>query len=698
MHFARTVALVTGVVCTASCTPVDQLELQFASQAQRSASSEIRVFLFGGPEAASPGCVALDPRGLGFGDAAQRTGLAPVYAQAGARSDPAQLGDVAAGTYTVVIEAWGPPCEAVQGDVCARLAVQSPTVLRAYYCNVFELGRQRLDGTANMESFTDIGAKMEKPMNMDVPRYPQEAPLLVTDGLSARDRFTAKVLSGIGDEQDNVKVHFSVESGRAIMEETQPVVTARDIRLSDNGLASSTLRALPGASSADEGALVVAAYAPGYEDAPLRYYCKSLPDVAIEIEQVIVPRALATMHRLDDHAVPIALYDLNSDGLQDVITVAGNADHQILVHYGGETEVHASLPQPSQARSLTVARLTPNVPSIVVSSADPGYRVVDANVQGEVRSVRQVTNPRLSIWSGLDKPASQVVLTDPVNVITQMNGVPLTKVSIAMSAADLDDDSIDEIATSGCSYLFAGGTSSGGFVRCAGNLNAKSDGEIALLAPISDRNLAVKAVILSEGNEGGFREVVFSDIDNDGDLDLVFTSNAQVHGACGNRFQGANGFEFARETSFKVLSFGGSYALAVGHFDDVSGMDVVAPGAFISGSDTARFAAFGGGNCSGFQPGPTFPAGPRTHSYLLSVRSADVNADGWDDILLLHRQDRTLQVWLGGGNLDFAAGPSIELPSGFLGELAIAREGEFIVAATASPTDNSIYRFRFTAR
>ena len=132
-----------------ACSRTDQLEIRFTSAAQRAATTEVRVFLFGGPDAESPGCPALDPRGLGPGDAPARTGLTAAFAEIGRLDDPvAELPDVPAGDYSVVIEAWGPPCKEIRSGQteteCAQLSASGPSVLRAYYCNDFSLGARLL--------------------------------------------------------------------------------------------------------------------------------------------------------------------------------------------------------------------------------------------------------------------------------------------------------------------------------------------------------------------------------------------------------------------------------------------------------------------------------------------------------------------------------------------------------------------------
>ncbi len=710
MRFAVLAACLA--VCGA-CTPADRLEIRFQSAAQQSASTELRIFAFGGPDHPAPGCAAVDPRGQPPGDAAQRTGLTPQYVQSGpAGADLTEIANITKGTYTVVIEGWGPPCQEVRSGttetVCARLQGTEATVLRGYYCNDLELGR-RLDAAADLISFADIGATLSVPTKIRSVRHPDEAqPLLVTDGLPARERLWVQLLTGNGDEVDDMPVRFTVEAGSGAIVQPQPILTQSEtiLDVTDQGLAGATLQANAGASRVNEGVIVVSAHAPGFEGSPVRFHARPLANVDLQIETLTVPRTSASMAGLEDEAVPVALSDLNSDGALDLITVAGGSDHQLLVHYGGHPDVHISQVQPLQARALTVARLEAGVPSVIISTARRYSQIRGDSPYG---SVHLAETPQLEIWNGLDQPAAQVSLSGPTHVLTQLDGVDIKKLTISMTAADIDDDGVDELAMTRCSYTAPypdeiEGTkisNSISFIRCFGTLNARTDSEVAVLVATAPNELSVRATIASIPTEGGVRESAFADIDDDGTLDLIFATNANVHGACSRRFQAANGFDLSRENSFfESTTSGRSYALAAGHFNDDDRADVMIAAGVRAGSPDAEMKAIGGLTCGEFDPGPPYSleVGSKTLSHLLIVRAADFNADGRDDVILLHRNTRQLQVWLGGGNLDFAAGPIIELPIGFAGDLAVANEGDAVVAATVSPDDNALLRLRFTPR
>lgn len=692
----------------AACSPADRLEIRFLSASQRGASTEVRVFAFGGPDAANPGCALVDPRGLGPGDAPDRTGLTAAFSHTDRNpSAPAELSGLSKGTYTVVVEAWGPPCDEVRSSaaeaVCDRLSPSEPSVLRGYYCNELELGGG-LDGAADLESFADLGSTITVPTAFPTraSRYDSQAPLLITDGLMGRGPLVVQLLSGSANERDGVKVRFSIESGAATLAQDAPVLTAPNPEVQDQGLAYNRLLANAGASTHDGGQIVVTAHAPGFEGSPIRFYAKALRNVDIDIERFVVPPSSVSMANADDNAVPVQLADLDGDGRLDLITVAGGNDHRLVVHYGGRAAVHVSAVQPYQARAFTVARLQPGLPSVVLSAAKRYSERQEMTPAGQTYIVEA---PRLEIWSDLNQPATEVDLGGPTQVLTQLDGADLEKVAIAMNAADLDGDGIDEIAMSRCSYLWIdpGPNSRIGqsrFVRCFGRVIDRPDSEIALLATDGPTDFTVKAVLRAPNNKGGYREVAFADLDDDGSLDLVFASNAQVHGVCGRRYQGASDFGLTSSTRIDVTSvFGGSYAVAPGHFDDDPYEDLVVTGAVRASSTESGLKAVGGGSCEVFdESAESLITGSKTAAHLLSLRTADLNRDGRDDLLLLHRNTRILQVWLGGGNLDFAAGPVIDLPAGFAGELAVGLQGETVIAATVDPSDNALFRLRFAPR
>jgi hypothetical protein len=698
--------LALALLGAAACRPADQLEVRFITASQGQASTELRVFLFSA-QGGEASCEALDPRGLGPGDAAARTGLTPAVTET-FRADAGEvaLPKVPDGPYTVVIEAWGPPCAEVRSGadepICARLGTTGVSVLRGYYCNAFDLGRRRVDGAADLTSFADVGAVMTVPTGFpaEADRFPEDAPLLIADGLPGRARFMVQLLDGTADELDDVKVLFRVESGAGALVEPQPRLTALDPDIQDQGLAASTLRAERFASGDAGGAITVLAHAPGFEGSPMRFYAQALPSVDVSLERVLLPEAEVDLAGVDVSFMPLAVADLDGDGRQDVVTTTGYNDHRLVIHYGGASTAHVGPVVPRGVRALAVARLQANLPSVVVSVSQRDSTTLIDTPHGRTY---QVEEPGLLIYGGVATRGVGGALPAPTRV-DALGGAPIRKVAVTMTAADLDGDGVDELAMARCSYLYLENAGQTRVVRCFGRITDRTDSDVALLSATATAGLALKATIAGSGLEGGFREVAFADLNGDSSLDLVFASNSEVHGACGKRFQGAIGFGFDGASPFDTtITFGAGYAVATGDFDDVPGRDAVITGAVRAASTTAGFKAVGGQSCSAFDPGPPpYNAGSKTPAQYLIVRAADLNGDGYDDLLFLHRNTRTLKLYLGGGRLQFAAGPVLELPTGFLSELAVGTEqgpqGPEVVAAMSAPAENAIYRVRLRRR
>jgi hypothetical protein len=77
------------------------------------------------------------------------------------------------------------------------------------------------------------------------------------------------------------------------------------------------------------------------------------------------------------------------------------------------------------------------------------------------------------------------------------------------------------------------------------------------------------------------------------------------------------------------------------------------------------------------------------------VRVADLNADGLDDVLVLHRETRLVESYFGSGTDLLARGPTITLPAGVNGELGLyvenAGEEQTAIAATTAPEENKVF-------
>lgn len=698
-----------GLVAASACRPADQLEIRFVSPSQGNATSELRLFLFADGADGRADCEALDPRGLGPGDAPARTGLTPTAQEVlPPDADEVQLPKVPDGRYSVVLEAWGPACEEVQSGatetICARLATSSgPSVLRGYYCNSFELGSRRVDGAADLFSFADVGASMTVPIGFpaEAERFDEDAPLLVVEGLPAPSRLTVQLLDGTSDEQNDVKVRYMVESGAGTILEPQPLLTATDPRIQDQGLVHASLRAEAYAAGRNEGKIVVIAHAPGFEGSPVRFYAKALPSVEVELERVVLPASAVNLGGLDATIMPVDMADLNSDGRLDLVTAVGYDSHRLLIHYGGADQLHLGPVLPRQVRALAVTRLQPGLPSVVVSVADRASNVLADTPHGRTYTV---TQPGLEIYSGLGAPDATGTLAGPVRILDTVDGVPLDKVASSMTAADLDGDGVDELAVSRCSYLKLQDGGQSPLVRCFGGVNDRTDSEMALYVATGSASLSQKAVIPCADLRGGFRELKFADLDGDSSQDLVVTSNTQVHGACGRRFQREVGFGLNEATVFEASTdYSNNYSVTTGQFDDVPGQDVVVAGSIRAASTEAGFKAVGGRTCTGFDAGPPpLDFATKTNPQFLAVRAANLNGDAYDDLILLHRSNRTLSVFLGGGRLRFAPGPQVELPTGLLSEMALGTElgpsGAEVVAGMTAPSENALYRVRFRHR
>ena len=471
--------LILGIV---GCGQTGVIEARFSSPALQSVVSEVRTFAFQTDERVN--CRTVDPRGLGPGDATTRTSFEALVSKVSPPKDEliANFSSLPVGATTVVMEAWGPPCEEIGGSsdqpICRRLRPEGEPILRGYWCQDLELrSGSRLDLVAILEPFAMIGATLEIPSV--APSFDPSNPLFVADGLPAPTRFAVRVLDHVSAGANDVKVHFEVLEGAGLLVEPQPTATGQDLILQDDGLASATLQPSLAGSQTNSGRIVVRAHAPGYEGSPLLFYAQAVPTAEVTLQKIQVPRALVDLASADGDLRPVLVEDLDGDGNYDLVTIAGLHDHRLLVAYANSDQsfsVHVSEPLQGQVWTMASAALGPGPRTLLVSVADAAP-VWETTPDGDAFVLK---NPRIEFHPGLrQRPAGASFAATPA-VVSSEGGTPMNKVPVEMDAQDVDGDGVDELALSRCSYVYRfDGLQYA--PRCNARLSDKTDSEVALL-------------------------------------------------------------------------------------------------------------------------------------------------------------------------------------------------------------------------
>ncbi|MEO1337716.1 MAG: hypothetical protein AAFV29_18880, partial [Myxococcota bacterium] len=433
--------------------------------------------------------------------------------------------------------------------------------------------------------------------------------------------------------------------------------------------------------------------------------------VGVRTRRVDIPKSRADLASTIVELARVVQGDLDADGRPDVLTVVGTETHRLVALYdrgNGRFEFKTGIEMPGTARSIEIVRAGDG-PSIVTlfRAQRNAVRLVDV---GESITAYAIEEPRFEIWRGFQNPASteDVVLPDAPDILTDFNGNTIFQVGIAMDAGDIDDDGYDELVASRCSYFVNPVTGNRNrFNKCyGGSIDDRLDSELVVLSAIVDAQGEVidfeeRATVPSFALPSGYRTAQFTDLNGDGDLDIISSNFLQVIGVCGDRGLPSQGFGFSSPDNrfFAATGFSDNFGLAAGRFNDDPFMDVISTGAFRPNSPDAGFSVVPAVECNLPISLPAVVSGSRTEPELLAVRTADLNNDGWDDVLFLDRAAPRLQLFFGAGTNLLAPGPTIALPGGPSAEFDVISVGSAQApmhrAAIPARGENAVYMIEF---
>lgn len=744
----RQVAIL-ALAAAAGCSRQQAVDLRYRSEAIKKSVTEVKVFVFDddGRTSAPPDCARLDPRGQGPGDAEERTGFVAVAKAAGpVKETIAELPDLKRSVpYTLVIEAWGPPCAMATSGAnsdepsCARFATDGAPVLRGYQCVPLDFETAPAELTVDLESFALISASMNVP-NLTPPakaiHYDADRPMPLVDGIEAFDRFLVQLLDHKNETANGVQVHWGIVSGSGSFD-VPTSLTFEDEEISDGGFSAAILRAGANASKQPDAKIVAYAHAPGYENSPILFEARAVPAVEVELLEVDAPITSLHADGADPEFRPVVVDDLDGNGKADIVYTTGRygscmtaAKHQLVAVYQGEDgalSAHATAELDGELRNLLPVRLARGAnPSLLVFVSDACARlqVVDEDITG-IPDPRTyvIEGARLELFDPLETiPAGPMIDATPIVIRDLLhcegaNCAPLrmSKAFVAGAAADIDGDGVDEIAATRCSYVYYAPRVAGrpeaqsSRVYCHGDLADRTDSQVALLTAEFDGDGFVsgfreRASIEEEGGDGGFREISLADINGDLSPDLVFATQTEVGTICGRRNMPDTGYGFGQvpppPRADASITFAQGYSVGVGRFDGDEIADVVVTGALRAASRNAgvkmnpsRGCAFGGGE-------DAMIVGPRSTARRIILRVADLNLDGFDDVVVLHRDAGEVTTLFGNGTEILARGPRVVLPAASTSELGLFVENrgdasQVVVAATIAPGEGQIFVLRF---
>jgi hypothetical protein len=651
------------MVFIGACEPERTLSFQFESDSLRSATTELRGFVFEA-SASDLSCEDFDPAGKRHGDAVVRTGLKANHQFSSALSDVnIEINALDSIRQLIVLEAW-------QNKL---IDDKTESTLLGYSCRVFDFDEARASFLMTIESIQALGSTMK--VRQSSPSFDAKTPLLLSDNVKSRSSMDVQLLDGLKQDVVGYPVRFEISEGVAFFEngKTEIVVSS-----DDSGIAQVLIRAGRNASTAKQGMIKIEASAAGFEGGPIvfnarvmRSFQTSLRSIPIDRSQADLGQVLTTLRYYPNYHPFIAM-DLDGNGKTDFVTASGIEEHKLFMLYrddsGGMT-IRSTSTQPGVVTALTSAQLKKNAPrSLVVTS----------NMLSSIRP-----EPRLFSWHNSGKHPSEPGFEWTVtSTLMEWSAISIT-------SYDLDNDGDDEVGMVRCLRPFAGRS-------CRGATLESPDNEVAItLNDGSGQFSTIKRLQIPQ--KGGFREIVFADLDQDGSADVIASMADSIVGFCGNRARADFGFE---ESFYQTSTLGQVAPLAVGNFDEDRYPDIALVGAYRQSGEYSEFRYLPGcQNCGavaltscGLSIGPpSVPLGGRSlYGFQQDLLIVDLNGDGINDAVNLHRTETALYTYFADGKGGFAIGPRIELPLTRASEMTLYHEDGFAHVAMFDPDDHRI--------
>lgn len=662
----------------AGCGPTRELGLEILSTELRGLITEVRVFAYDPTTDPTLRCALFDPAGAAPGDAEARTGRTAEFKTAGALAETVgEISGLPQRSMLLIVEAW----ERRVVDDASR------SVLRAYQCLSLDLSdAEGSEVTLGLLPLVPIGSTMQVPSMISgerVDHYDADNPLFVTDGVRSAQSPTVQLLDPLAGSVTGAPVFFRILEGRATVSAAGTSTAAAVTN--EQGAASLPITPADGASAAGGGKILIEASAAGYAGSPIVFEARALPSFDASMTTLDIPRTTIDLAQTEQEFRPILAGDLDADGHTDLVTAAGARSHRMAFLYGradGGFDIEVSPERTRTVLAMTFANLEgpgATVPSVVTVASHP-------------HSLG--SSPVIDMWWNPGRRPEPGVAEWTVTS-TAFGDWP----AISVTARDLDGDELDELTVVRCERVFS---------KCWGTAFSLIENEIAVFKNLGDGALDEVNVLPAPPNRGGFRKTTYADLDRDGSLDLIAATQQWVHGYCGNRDRGDFGYtgDFTRN-----ITLGQGWGVDVGQFNEDGLPDIVAIGGFRNAAPKAGLRLLpgcvgcvaAGGSICGFDEGPSAVLfGRRGSGYVFPLAVVDVNGDGRDDVVALHRSEHTIYTFLGAGNDVLAAGPRITLPISIAGELAVTTERvgdvERTFIATFGPEENKLVVLRLSPR